>query len=65
MEWTSVVRDGTLHRKAAEGANRKGHGHLAGWASVEGEVANRKAGRKIALLDEAVAGCAKPAKAQA
>lgn len=54
-----------LHGEVTVGTKREWHGSLAGWPSVECEVANRKAGRKLAMLDETVAGCAKPAKAQA
>jgi len=39
-----VVRDGALHRVAAEGTNREGHGGLAGRRIVGGGRSNRKAG---------------------
>jgi len=30
LDWSSVVRDGALHRKATAGSNREGNGSLAG-----------------------------------
>lgn len=37
LERASGIRDGALHRKATVGANREGHGRLAGWRIVGGE----------------------------
>lgn len=34
LKWPSVIRNGALHREATVGANREGHGHLAGWRIV-------------------------------
>ena len=36
LEWTCDIRDGALHRKALEGANREGHGGLVGRRIVGG-----------------------------
>jgi len=41
---SSVVRDKTLHRKAAQGTKHEGHRGLEGRLIVRGERANRKAG---------------------
>ena len=43
LEWTRVVCDEPLHREATNGANREGHGSLAGWRILGGERTSRKA----------------------